>query len=433
MVLETPRTPGCYDRYAGLAKALRFAAGLLLVMLPGGMVVANRSSPLLLAVAAVLAIGVVVIEGRWATMLAEVRRAILSHLGVAMLALALWAWASLAWSSSPTTSLYSLGEVFLPVASAMVLTIGLAGQCVYFSGRFLSAALAAGLVAGCLLFLLDFATGMDLHRFVGGRQQPFVLNRAALTIVVLSVPILFWFTTEWNAPRAARLLLWAAVPALAVRSQSGAAVLGAAVGFGMYLTARISRRIALGATLCGVFLAFTLAPMVGDLTFRGMPSVVHDQMAGASSRARVAIWQAFGVAVRERPLTGWGFGTSSVMAEAHGLEVLAPERRAFLGVGHPHNTALQIWAELGVVGAALACLTSALLLNSVARGPPEFLPARLALIAGTMAVAVVGHGAWQGWWIASLGASVIVFRSAAESRVVRAAAQTGATVATHYP
>jgi O-antigen ligase len=134
-----------------------------------------------------------------------------------------------------------------------------------------------------------------------------------------------------------------------------------AVGLGVYLAARASSRLALGAVLSGVFLALTLAPVTGELAYRAMPSALHERMAGASPQARVAIWQSFGVAVSERPLIGWGFGISPVLAEVHERERLPPERRAFLAVGHPHSMALQIWLELGEVGAALALLAFAIL------------------------------------------------------------------------
>ena len=68
-----------------------------------------------------------------------------------------------------------------------------------------------------------------------------------------------------------------------------------------------------------------------------------------------------------------------------------------LGVGHPHNAALQIWVELGAVGAALAFLIFAFLLRSIARLYADAAAPRLALVAGAGMVALVGHGAWQGW------------------------------------
>jgi hypothetical protein len=36
----------------------------------------------------------------------------------------------------------------------------------------------------------------------------------------------------------------------------------------------------------------------------------------------------------------------------------------------------------------------------------------LGLMAGVAAVSLVGHGAWQGWWPAAIGAAVVWFRFA---------------------
>jgi O-antigen ligase len=78
-----------------------------------------------------------------------------------------------------------------------------------------------------------------------------------------------------------------------------------------------------------------------------------------------------------------------------------------LAIGHPHNAALQIWTELGAVGAVLALGIVLLILYYVALQPHPIGSMSLALIAGATPVALVGHGAWQGWWAASLGSAII--------------------------
>jgi O-antigen ligase len=67
---------------------------------------------------------------------------------------------------------------------------------------------------------------------------------------------------------------------------------------------------------------------------------------------------------------------------------------------------MQIWAELGLVGALLAFAIFVLTIRSIRRQPHLVMSASLALTAGAAAVALVGHGAWQGWWAAALGAAV---------------------------
>jgi O-antigen ligase len=72
---------------------------------------------------------------------------------------------------------------------------------------------------------------------------------------------------------------------------------------------------------------------------------------------------------------------------------------------------LQVWAETGLAGVLVAL---GLLLWGVVRPLSRLearrLAPRFAAFAAILAVALVGHGAWQGWWLALLGATIIWFR-----------------------
>jgi O-antigen ligase len=86
-----------------------------------------------------------------------------------------------------------------------------------------------------------------------------------------------------------------------------------------------------------------------------------------------------------------------------------PERVLLLGAGHPHNAFLQLWAELGLVGAILAALLAVRLFDAVGRLKPLLQPFVLTWIAVTSAIALVSHGAWQAWWVAAIAASAAGF------------------------
>jgi O-antigen ligase len=68
---------------------------------------------------------------------------------------------------------------------------------------------------------------------------------------------------------------------------------------------------------------------------------------------------------------------------------------------HPHNATLQMWLELGAVGAALYALLCGLCLWAMSRMGLS----RTALAAGAggvLAVFVIGQlsfSAWQSWWL----------------------------------
>ncbi|MFD0935877.1 hypothetical protein ACFQ12_11890, partial [Methylobacterium trifolii] len=91
---------------------------------------------------------------------------------------------------------------------------------------------------------------------------------------------------------------------------------------------------------------------------------------------------------------------------------LEPDMRGLLAVGHPHNSFLQVWAELGIVGAGLAALVSMLTLRTLSGAAPAERATALALIAAGTAIAFVEHNAWAAWWTAGLGAAITWLREA---------------------
>ena len=384
----------------------------LLAVLPVAMVVSTRSSPALLTAAALAALGGVALEGGASALIRQAGARMREPIGLACLAFGLWAILSLAWSPVLPLSLHVLGEFALPVMSAFLLALVLPGR--IDAGFWARAATLAALFAGVLI-VLDLETGLALRRELGGNSIPFALNRPALTLLVL-VPglavLLARAGQSWLA------ILIAGIAALAtLRSISGAAKLGLAVGLMTFLLAWAERRVALALVAMALLGSIAVAPMLGDLADRALPKSLLAQLARAHAQDRVDIWRSFGAAVREQPLAGAGFGTSAAFGDAPVATKVRSEFRPLLDVGHPHNAPLQIWAELGVIGAALAALIVAFTLRAVEPlGGPPF-AAALALAAGGLAASLVGQGAWQGWWPAGIGASLVWFRLAERDRV----------------
>ena len=154
-----------------------------------------------------------------------------------------------------------------------------------------------------------------------------------------------------------------------------------------------------------------MAPMLGIAATNWLPSQILNRFAVMTGQARIDIWVSFGELVRASPLCGAGFGTSATM-HLHSLaNAVSPEHRQLLAVGHPHDMPLQAWAETGVIGVGLLTLAGLLLLLRLRRQPAAEMAPRLALFAGAFAISVVGHGAWQGWWIAVLGGAILWFGS----------------------
>ena len=163
-----------------LARALWRAASCMLAVLPMGMAVAHRSSPVFLGLAAALAILATMSEGRLGELAGEARRHLVTPLGIAALSFLGWTFISVAWSEIPATSLRALGEFWLSVAFALVLAISLPARVTRSAFLLLDL-----LTVAALMMLVELHTGMSLRRALQVRSNTFIFNRPMLTLMVL--------------------------------------------------------------------------------------------------------------------------------------------------------------------------------------------------------------------------------------------------------
>lgn len=393
------------------AAARLYASGAVaLALVAPVMALANRSSPLVVGIAALLFLAGAVAEyrGRAVFLLIAPLR---SPLGLAALAFLGWCLVSLAWSPFPALWWRVLSE-FLPTLIAASILARLAPA--RLPGWALP--LGAGLLAAtCLTIVASLALDLAPQVWLGQRVALFMFNRPLLTVLLIAGPLAAFLALRGHRLAAGALL---AVAALAIlRSISGAATLGLIAGGGMFAVGRLlPRSVALWLAALVLGLAFALAPVEGDILHRLMPEAAHERLTQSSSRARVAIAQSFGAAVAQAPWIGSGYGMGLRFAEVPAAQALEPEMRAMLAVGHPHNTFLQIWSELGLVGALLGALVAFLALRAASALPRLLFATALGLLGAAVAVMFVEHGAWQGWWTAGLGAAITWLRAAACAR-----------------
>lgn len=394
------------------AEHLRAAAVLALAAMPVAMVVAHRSSLLVVTVAAVLAAAAAGQDGEGRALLRRLAALLGSPVGIAAVAALGWALLAVTWSSRPGPSLGAYGEFGLALVSGLVLAATLPGRMAPAAPLWF----AAGLLVAAALVVVDLSTGLAIRRAAGLRAQGFVLNRPALTLLVL-LPATVWLLGR-DGRRGLATLVAAAVVVAILRSESGAARLGLLAAGAASGLALVSRRAAVVLVGAGLLAAVAVAPVLGEVADRLLPAPVYRALAGAHARDRVDIWTAFGAAVREAPFLGHGFGSSARLGDAPVAARVDPAHRTLLAVGHPHNAPLQLWVELGAVGAALAATILVLVLGRVgAMGTGEAAVA-LAILAGGGADMMVGQGAWQGWWPAAIGAALVLLAHGRAEREV---------------
>ncbi len=403
---------------AGAVVGLSTAGQVALVLIPLAMWLANRSAPLTLGIAALAFVLAAAMSPQAGGMTARLRWMLTTPLGLSLAAFLIWGLVSILWSHDRNGSLRAWGELALPIGLAVAIAA---------SGRFAPRpawlrGLALAIILACLLSIVELASGLSQRAALGiGKLFGFVFNRPAITALVLAVPVVhgLWRLPEARWPdRLLAVVLALAVAALALKSESASARLGMAVCVTCWLLAAYLPRLTMVAVAAAFVVTMAMAPMLGIAATNWLPSQILNRFAVMTGQARIDIWVSFGELVRASPLYGAGFGTSATMHLHPLAQAVSPEHRQLLAVGHPHDMPLQAWVETGVIGAGLLTVAGLLLLLRLSRMPAAYMAPRLALFAGAFAISVVGHGAWQGWWIAVLGASILWFGSS-EQRDLR--------------
>jgi len=310
-----------------------------------------------------------------------------------------WAVASILWSVDPGLSMKRSFRLFLMIAMGTMVAVYLprltlsqqAQKSVVFTTWLVLAAIVADTVAGS-----------PLGRALMAGGDP--LDRAASVMVVLVWPIGVLAHRQFGLIGLA-VLVGGTVLAVGLLDNK-AAMLAAVVGFFAALCAHVKPRVIAVLPLVSV-LVFAVAVPVSIGGFKSsIQSLVADTSVDASIRHRLHVWNFSAEKASEKPVMGWGMGSSRAVPGGDEVRVFPGFDGRFSGQGeslplHPHNGFLQVFLELGIVGLLLAAGTIFLVLkNLAAKAEESGLTAPVAgFILSVMIVGSISFGAWQGWWV----------------------------------
>lgn len=268
-----------------------------------------------------------------------------------------------------------------------------------------------GLVLGLIAAFGDWQTGNALRAAVRGlKEVPEALMfglKPAASLMALLLPMGFALPWPWVA-RAALLLAGSAV---LISLPGETARLATIAGLGAALFSLMAPR--LGPRLVGALVA--LAILVMPLLVGFIPKIPSASLP-LSAVHRLVIWDFAAARIAEKPLTGWGMEASRAMpggrarpdaATLDRLNITTPAQREFLAYSHvevmplhPHNGALQLWLELGGIGALLGAALMLALGFAASRSAAPAVGA--GMLASAAVTGMLSFGLWQAWWVASL-------------------------------
>lgn len=325
--------------------------------------------------------------------------------GLVWPAIALLGWAAISvmWAPEPARVLDTIVRLGFTLALAVLAADALRGQSV---APLIPRAAALGLALGITAALFDDLSGNALRAAVRGISEPpatlaFGLKNAASVLALLLPLAVFQSTLPGWLRMALGVSGGVVVVLLPGESAKLAVIAGLAVGIAAGGAPRGTR---FGLAGLAAVLILTLPSILGATLPRDVSALPN------SAAHRLLIWDFTAERIAQRPIFGWGMDSSRAIPGgtlrtdeatrvAFGLTSPAAHHwfiHAQMLPLHPHNLALQVWLELGAVGAVLMAMLLAMLALACRT------PAACGAYAAALVISMLSYGAWQYWWVSGL-------------------------------
>ena len=172
--------------------------------------------------------------------------------------------------------------------------------------------------------------------------------------------------------------------------------------------AALRPRLALSVVFMGMAILLVMMPLLLPAAISALPDELVASLPESWAQ-RLQIWQFSSDVIAEQPWFGYGLDASREL----GRDIMADGFRGSILPLHPHNAALHVWMETGLVGAILLAVTLVSTGEMLSRLDGLGRTQALTIIWVAVAYAallVFSYGVWQEWHQASLGMAIAVIR-----------------------
>ncbi|WP_374577297.1 O-antigen ligase family protein [Phenylobacterium sp.] len=314
---------------------------------------------------------------------------------IAILVMVCWAVVSVVWSPYQPAKLGASTAAKLVAEAVLYWAMFRAAASAAPASRALALkVLAWGLAAYGVLLVVEAASGALIYRSlrqaIGDPIRPdLAIKNVAQGSFVLAVLAPAGALAGWRAGAGVwpGLLIGAGVVAatlgLAADAPTLALVAGFLAGAAAYAWPKAAPRL-LAACAAVYFLAMPWVLAAGWKS--GLLQQVETRVE-LSWSMRLGYWRHAVDWTRDHPFRGWGLDASRMFGPGITL--------------HPHNGALQVWLELGLIGAMAAAVFFAVAMARQARARRDLgAAAAVAAASAYLVMGAVSFGVWQEWWLA---------------------------------
>jgi exopolysaccharide production protein ExoQ len=397
----------------------RFQVGLI-----GFLCFAAAAAPRLLPVL----VGLLAVTGAIQILRIDPKRplALLSTpVGIALGVFVAYLFVNASWAPDVDAS-YTKTASILGLVAAAFLIAAFFTLCTVDEARVLAKSALTGLLIGVAFLLIELAFDQPIKRFITNHivalvdinqkkarvvdgevilMSAFLLNRNVMSVTVLLIPVLLFTSVLARPARNVALAALALAGATCVLiSASGTTVVALFLGAGVLALSALSLKTVRALLMIGwtivVLFAIPLSVLPYELGWNRWTWVPP-----ASVAARVYIWKHMADEAEKHLVTGIGLrGTRHLGVRLPAdLKTLREEEPLANGrrVPHPHNIFLQVWLELGVIGAVIALGLGLAALWQIGTLPPLVQAGANGLFAVSATVGASGFELWQTWLFAS--------------------------------
>ena len=238
----------------------------------------------------------------------------------------------------------------------------------------------------------------------------YFLNRNIAAIAFLIWPALLVATSLSSSIRTRTLLFLGLTPAviaifLSAHATSKMAALG---GVAVFFLTMVGPRLAKPLLSTAWILAFISVVPLSWLAFHQYDLHKADWLP-PSARHRIVYWGVSAAKIGESPVFGHGIASGRELdLQARGQPEYVEGTSFVRSPGpHSHDAYLQIWFDVGVIGALLISLLGLSALASIGHVEPNLRPALYAVFATNALLAASSFGIWASWFLASFGLSTV--------------------------
>jgi len=337
----------------------------------------------------------------------------------AVMAVFAWGLVSCFWSTVPLHGAQTAVRLTVLVLVGWCL-IDVARHVSAHAGNTILLAWTGGFLAALAIIAIEVGFNQPIYRTLTATafDEAVMLsriNRGATFLAIVIWPLAVALSAKYGRGSAIGLVLVTA--GTIVMTPSGSAKVAILVGVAVFGLAWVRWQLGVAAIVVGLVFGVAASPWTVQRVHQVGAHALD--MMPRNAALRIDYWAYAGELALRRPVFGLGFESARTIPDMEGDGLAAADGVKVLF--HPHNGGLQVWLELGGVGAILALGMAVLTIRACLRAADLVRVAALTVLGVTAQIALVTYSLWQTQWIATMLWAVVatVLLGGARSRIHR--------------